>query len=295
MQRSKLTAAQQRLERLAVEHCINPTDRLYKKPNFSAYFFGFLISTFGLSLVVSLIVLPSFVFSTSRSSISNIVIIELIIIGCCSLPVLLTIFLVLIAQYRGKATTLINEDGLVAIKKQETYIIHWHDIMEELKIYECYNTKNGERHWLTHYYVYTQDGKELDLKVILSTVGGDAKETLVNRFLIPLLLRRYLPQALETYTSGQVVTFGMTGVSKQGISLRNGWKLVPWEQIKLIKIEPWAITIEPIDKITQVIEEISSAATPNMSVLVELLRCVQDPGKLQLSKRMLKQLPTNRE
>ena len=79
-----------------------------------------------------------------------------------------------------------------------------------------------------------------------------------------------LPQALATYNAGQILTFGLLTISKQGIGNTYGY-LLPWQEVKDVSIKHGNIIISKIGRLYQWYFQ-PVFRTPNALIFIYLAR-----------------------
>jgi hypothetical protein len=154
-------------------------------------------------------------------------------------------------------------DGLRLIKGAQVDVCRWEEIThvwQAVTRHTTYGIPSGT----THYYrVQRADGAQFTFTDALGKVER-LGET-IQRETFPYLLDR----AATLYNEGQTVAFGKISISKVGVS--NGQELLPWGDVKGIKLDNGVINISKQGR-WLAWKSVSVAATPNVFVFLEMVR-----------------------
>ena len=196
-----------------------------------------------------------------------------------ALLALMVLFIRSAQRYRG-AKYFVCLDGLLRIDKEEIEVVRWENVLEVRKVLEEYTSRSRYsstiRYRLTQYHIRQLDGQEFVIQHDLMQLGS---------LLIALkwrIVQQLLPGALETYNADQPVHFGSIEVSKQGITVQNGWRTLAWSDLLNIKIDAGTMIIQK--KVTrytgEMWEKIHTSGMPNLALFAALVR--QIAGKLKV-------------
>jgi hypothetical protein len=148
-------------------------------------------------------------------------------------------------------------EGLICVRRS-VEIILWHQIERLWKDIARDNRGRGIR----AYIVRCKDGR---MMVFDSALRGIEE---LGARLEREVTRRRLPQAIASYVQGVPLIFGEIIVSVQGIGMRRGRKMLPWNEVANITIDETQVCIYGKDTAPLLV---SVAHVPNVGVLQELI------------------------
>jgi len=160
-------------------------------------------------------------------------------------------------------------EGVMRIKGSQVEAIRWDQVAEIQKFYSTVQNTYS----LKEYVLRRVDGTTLTLENSFNGFQdcGRAMEKEVARCLFP--------GALDAYNAGHVIHFGPISVSDQGISVQNGQKVLPWNELKRVKVRNGEITIKHMGALLDW-EIVPTSGMPNVRVFVALLDQITGGQKL---------------
>ena len=157
---------------------------------------------------------------------------------------------------------LVFPDGLTYTVRGATEIVRWEDVTEVLQQITKHYT-NGVYTGTTHIYTVRRVSQpELKFNDAFKNVEQLGNTIQQESY------KRLLPRAIATYNAGGILHFGKLSVSQQGLS--NGKEMLPWSDIKGIKLDKGVIAVSKQGKWLNWTTT-SVAQTPNIFVFTALV------------------------
>lgn len=131
--------------------------------------------------------------------------------------------------YQLRHQVLLCPEGVIDIRGSEVNPCPWDQIemvLEKHVRVRVNGVTTGTQHG---YMVWLRDGKKLHIGALqnVQQLGAAIQEEVTQR--------RW-PQTVAAYNKGDTVSFGKLGVSRQGLSLNHGKKLIPWSDLQDLRL-----------------------------------------------------------
>jgi hypothetical protein len=180
------------------------------------------------------------------------------------------------ARNRG-AQVFLCTNGVMRLQGGQAETIHWNQIAAVRKTFTELSARGQKSYFLKQCILQSPNGTAL----MLDNAFGGFKE-LVGA--IEQQVTQYLlPGAIAAYTSGRPVDFEKVSVSYQGLSVHNGQKTLPWNELKTVKVRNGLIEIKKTGSLLDW-EIIHTEGMPNTCVLAALIGHITGGQKLSISK-----------
>jgi hypothetical protein len=88
------------------------------------------------------------------------------------------------------------------------------------------------------------------------------------------VVRRHMPQALEAFKRGSMLSFGPLSVSFQGIG--NGRAILPWNMVQPIILQRGYVIVKQIGQGSN-FAKVKVTEVPNLAVLLGVVKFAQSP------------------
>ena len=175
------------------------------------------------------------------------------------------LYLTRTASRNKRAQIYVGTDGLLRIKGDQAEAIHWDQVAGVQQMF----VQSRSNYFLRAYLLLRRDGSVLAIERSYQ----DFKE--LGKAIEEEVTRRLLPEALATYNTGGLVSFGAIQVSLQGISVQkqNGPKTLAWNEFNGYKVYDGRVKIKKRDA-RLVWETLLIPQVPNLCVLLALTQYI---------------------
>lgn len=170
-------------------------------------------------------------------------------------------FALLGALVGGTQRVLVFNDAMGFVKGNQVTAMRWNDVRE---IYQDIFTYRVNFVPVVNRHNYTLNGADGG-KIQLTRRIHKIEE--LGPMLHQAVTRQQMPKAVDTLKSGGAVSFGPFALSNQGLTMKN--KLIPWNEIKAVRVNNGAIMVDRSGKITW--SGISASSIPNLYLFLTLV------------------------
>lgn len=170
-------------------------------------------------------------------------------------------FALLGALISGAQRVLVFNEAVGFVKGDQVTAMRWNDVRE---IHQDIYTYRVNFVPIINRHNYTLNGAD-DRKIRLTRSIHHIEE--LGPILHQAVTKQQMPKAVETLKSGSTISFGPFALNNQGLTMKN--KLIPWNEIKSVRVNNGSIMVDRAGKITW--SGISASSIPNLYLFLTLV------------------------